>query len=619
MIYIKRVANADVTRQIDLNKESSEVFFRFNPDTENQRFIEFINEDNNDCLSGTIKKTGHTITIVGDIFSFVKANCANGDILVFSTTRDITKYKLHIAKIGTPNFESFDKALQLFGAVNTTINNTTHLLAVSDERNQNSSCLPQIRQQIFYGAPGTGKSYTIKEQTKGMSVIRTTFHPDSDYSTFVGAYKPVMEDVDVKVVPVVVKNGISLDQNNGTYNEKRISYKFVKQAFLKSYLSAWKKYSYACDGSANADDAGKDYWQFLIIEEINRGNCAQIFGDIFQLLDREDNGFSSYPIEADSDLQMEIKNAFEEEYELATNFNVDDAVEDYESNYGETLTNDIINGRVLLLPPNMCIWATMNTSDQSLFPIDSAFKRRWDWTYIPISDERKNWVVRVNGTQYKWWSFLEKINDKIWGATQSEDKKLGYYFCKADKGSEISAEKFVGKVLFYIYNDVFKDYGFTDVIFRDSEDDKELQFHDYFKSNGKPEEEKIETFLKNLEVELATEVVNDENEGTDVPEFSFKVVLDGETIEESEYIETYLAALKKMGMEKVAEIAAGKEYSRYDCPFVSKVQFEAIKEKERFSYVEADGYQVIKGVNKKGMSGFLKLCAERLGHDITIE
>ena len=98
-------------------------------------------------------------------------------------------------------------------------------------------------QQIFYGAPGTGKSNTIKREVdeKELPCIRTTFHPDSDYSTFVGAYKPIMEDIDVKVTPVVVENGISL-QPSGTYKERRIAYKFVKQAFLKAYLGAWKKY-----------------------------------------------------------------------------------------------------------------------------------------------------------------------------------------------------------------------------------------------------------------------------------------------------------------------------------------------------------------------------------------
>ena len=152
------------------------------------------------------------------------------------------------------------------------------------------------------------------------------------------------------------------DEQNNVIEEERITYTFIKQAFLKAYLSAWKKYTQNDESSIDP--------QFLVIEEINRGNCAQIFGDLFQLLDRSDNGFSTYPIEADADLQKEIKKAFseEDEFKLSQDIAVDSAVKNYTSNYGKTLSDDIQNGRILLLPPNLCIWATMNTSDQSLFP-----------------------------------------------------------------------------------------------------------------------------------------------------------------------------------------------------------------------------------------------------------
>lgn len=252
------------------------------------------------------------------------------------------------------------------------------------EQKKEIKCL----QQIYYGAPGTGKSFEVKDTTKRYSTIRTTFHPDSDYSTFVGAYKPVMEET-----PVYGAQGVEVAK------EKRITYSYVKQAFLKAYLGAWQKYA---KGGETAE------LQFLVIEEINRGNCAQIFGDLFQLLDRSDNGFSTYPIEADSDLQNEIKKAFAEggEYAIENGLDVDDAVDGYTSNYGETLSDDIKNGRVLLLPNNLYIWATMNTSDQSLFPIDSAFKRRWDWRYVKIADAGKGWKIKC-GTEYcDWWTFV---------------------------------------------------------------------------------------------------------------------------------------------------------------------------------------------------------------------
>lgn len=253
----------------------------------------------------------------------------------------------------------------------------TDILGACFEKSMRPINLPL--QQIYYGAPGTGKSYEIDKITKKYGAIRTTFHPDSDYSTFVGAYKPMMEEVDVRIVPVAVAEGIKFDTNNGTYKEKRITYKFVKQAFLKAYLSAWKKY-------AEGDESGVAP-QFIVIEEINRGNCAQIFGDLFQLLDRQDNGFSSYPIEADADLQREIAEAFkaEKDYMLTKDLNLQGVVKEYVGNLAE----DIKSGKILLLPNNFYIWATMNTSDQSLFPIDSAFKRRWDWKYVKIANAKK--------------------------------------------------------------------------------------------------------------------------------------------------------------------------------------------------------------------------------------
>lgn len=341
--------------------------------------------------------------------------------------------------------------------------------------NEKKQSIKLALQQIYYGAPGTGKSYEINDLTKPYSTIRTTFHPDSDYSTFVGAYKPVMEET-----AVYGAQGVEVAK------EKRITYTYVKQAFLKAYLGAWQKY-------ANGGDVVEP--QFLVIEEINRGNCAQIFGDLFQLLDRSDNGFSTYPIEADSDLQNEIKEAFDEggEYALENELDVYDAVDGYTSNYGETLSDDIKNGRVLLLPNNFYIWATMNTSDQSLFPIDSAFKRRWDWRYVKITDAGKAWKIKC-GTEYcDWWTFVEEINKKIAKETSSDDKKLGYFFCKAKDGV-ITADKFVSKVLFYLWNDVFKD-GDISLFKVSDEPEAEICFDAFYDSDNKVNIEAIRTFL----------------------------------------------------------------------------------------------------------------------------
>lgn len=343
-------------------------------------------------------------------------------------------------------------------------------------------------QQIYYGAPGTGKSYEIDQITKVYGAIRTTFHPDSDYSSFVGAYKPTMEEVEMQIVPVVVAGGITLDTNKGTYKEKRITYKFVKQAFLKAYLSAWKKY-------AEGDESGIAP-QFLVIEEINRGNCAQIFGDLFQLLDRQDNGFSSYPIEADADLQREIAEAFkaEEDYMLTKELNLQGVVKDYVGNLAE----DIKSGKILLLPSNFYIWATMNTSDQSLFPIDSAFKRRWDWHYVKIADAKKDYKIKCGDEVCDWWTFVQAVNEKIAEETSSDDKKLGYFFCKPqNEGEPIGVERLVGKVLFYLWNDVFKDGNTTDFNVSDNSN-KQPSFDAFYNDDNTINIENVRKFLVNI-------------------------------------------------------------------------------------------------------------------------
>ncbi|MCQ2258429.1 MAG: AAA family ATPase [Bacteroidaceae bacterium] len=352
-------------------------------------------------------------------------------------------------------------------------------------------------QQIYYGAPGTGKSHAINEKTEGESVIRTTFHPDSDYSTFVGAYKPTTKEVPLR--DVTGKVVTELNTETGKVEkviEDRIVYEFVEQAFLQAYIKAWEFIA------ENSDEPKK---QYLVIEEINRGNCAQIFGDLFQLLDRNDCGFSDYPINADKDMKKQLKKAFNGL--VINNANTINA-----SFKGRDVVKEVLNGDILLLPNNLYIWATMNTSDQSLFPIDSAFKRRWEWQYMPIgkgfdeSGREIKWAIEGVTKKYDWWSFLEKINAQIGEATQSEDKKLGFFFCKGTDGV-ISAEKFVGKVIFYLWNDVFKNNGFEGPIFKDV-DGTELSFGKFYKSDSKGnaivQKDKVELFLNNLGVQVAS-------------------------------------------------------------------------------------------------------------------
>ena len=375
-------------------------------------------------------------------------------------------------------------------------------------------------QQIYYGAPGTGKSKAIKDLTFGEDVIRTTFHPDSDYASFVGTYKPITEEVVLRDC-----NGKKvIDEETGkVVKEDRIAYKFIPQAFLEAYVEAWKKLgSKKSEKSDNRihpalldtpdiftkNKASKK--QYLIIEEINRGNCAQIFGDLFQLLDRNEYGFSDYPIIADKDMQKYLEKEFKG-WEITNKDKINQL-------YGEAnMVSLIMKGERLVLPSNLYIWATMNTSDQSLFPIDSAFKRRWDWKYVPLREGRDketnaklNWYINTGDKQYNWWSFISQVNKLIGSLTNSEDKKLGYFFCKAKDG-EIDADLFVSKVIFYLWNDVFKDYGFDDKDFQD-EEGKILSFDRFYEDkNGKTNVDiaNVELFLENLGVE---EYYSDERE-----------------------------------------------------------------------------------------------------------
>ena len=341
--------------------------------------------------------------------------------------------------------------------------------------NQNLRAL----QQIYFGAPGTGKSHEIKDQIKKHKSFRITFHPDTDYSSFVGAYKPT--SVEVPMLTTLGEKAIPVkDMEGNPLTENKIIYTYVKQAFLNAYIEAWKE-----------QEKETPQPVYLVIEEINRGNCAQIFGDIFQLLDRNTNGFSDYAIVPDADLSRHVKKDLEK-LVIANKEAINAIYEECE----EDMVDKVVNGKVLLLPNNLYIWATMNTSDQSLFPIDSAFKRRWDWKYIKIADAHKNWQIKVGTKTYDWWQFVQAINYFVFDATQSEDKNLGYFFAKA-KDSIINAETFVSKVIFYLYTDVFKDYGFSGDIFKGANDD-EMTFQSFYNADGSPCEAQIIRFIENV-------------------------------------------------------------------------------------------------------------------------
>ena len=266
--------------------------------------------------------------------------------------------------------------------------------------------------RIIFGAPGTGKSFQLKqESTDGnhfANIERVTFHPDYSYGQFVGNYKPVSDD------------------------EGRIRYEYVPGPFMRTLVKA-------LESGKNGDSAEKF---LLIVEEINRAKVAAVFGDMFQLLDRTDAGDSVYEIQASEDVRRYLAR------ELGG------TKENYTS---------------IKIPNNMYIWATMNSADQGVFPMDTAFKRRWEFTYLGI-DKNENKItikdlpVKVDSTVGVLWNTLRKsINLMLLKECKvNEDKLLGPFFIsgevfeKAKDDEEAFFDAFNSKVLMYLFEDAGK-------------------------------------------------------------------------------------------------------------------------------------------------------------------
>ena len=362
-----------------------------------------------------------------EILLSVKYNRIYGDRLSEPTVTTDIKFILFFKRIGFMDdaggglsvvnknvISKFRKRLEKLHLTNADTSDGLHNDGIENYGNE------QSEQVIYYGAPGTGKSREVKKQTGELldnverrdlpNVFRTTFHPDTDYASFVGCYKPTMKPT-------------SKEEKTLTGKDEEIVYEFVPQAFTDAYVYAYN------------NPAEQTY---LVIEEINRGNCAQIFGDLFQLLDRK-GGVSEYKIKADKDLAK------------------------YLSDAKDKTGNDILGNKEgikdgkLCLPANLNILATMNTSDQSLFPMDSAFKRRWEWEYVPINygTDIKSGIfeIIIGNKAYPWVDFIEKANKKIFDLTQSEDKQLGNFFIK----HSIDEKEFKSKVMFYLWYEILRD------------------------------------------------------------------------------------------------------------------------------------------------------------------
>lgn len=285
--------------------------------------------------------------------------------------------------------------------------------------------MDNANQIIIYGAPGTGKSFKVdkylKEHNATENEIRVVFHNDYNYSDFVGF-----------ITPSTTKRG------------KQLEYNFVAGPFTLALERALKS---------------PDEKIFLTLEELNRGNTAAIFGDIFQLLDRDENGKSRYPI---------------------TNISIRKYLNDCKDLDNKIFTDLNLGDNEIIIPSNLKIICTMNTADQNVFVIDTAFKRRFKMEYVPINFKKRTAKLdkldklskeNIFNDNNSWSDFAKKVNEIIdeqnnSGFLISEDKKLGQYFVEEKDVS--SRQAFCDKVIYYLKNDVFK---YNDKILNESYDE----------------------------------------------------------------------------------------------------------------------------------------------------
>ncbi|MGF1885752.1 AAA family ATPase [Photobacterium profundum] len=263
--------------------------------------------------------------------------------------------------------------------------------------------------KIFYGAPGTGKSYSISQGRDEKLLIRTVFHPDTQYSDFVGCLKPVMAG-----------DSIAYQFRPGPFTE----------AIIKAVTNPSISYS-------------------LVIEEINRAAAAAVFGEIFQLLDREADGSSTYSIDvSDPDLLS----------------------------YLNEHTNRFFHDGKLKLPSNLSLLATMNSSDQAVMPMDTAFKRRWQFEYLRIDYKKASegmlefMVSETDGKalrSFRWADFAQTINECLSAEHIPEDRLLGHRFISENELRTNPEKTLTGKLFMYLWDDVLR-HGQHTVIFRDS-------------------------------------------------------------------------------------------------------------------------------------------------------
>ncbi len=346
--------------------------------------------------AGVISKDVYSISEV-DEYVEIRNKIKNSDI--YKTEKEKKKDKSPNSGLpsdqGLTNYEFFLKYL-------------------SSILNCKTNIFPQDpRNKIYFGAPGTGKSHKLEEDWVKIfnnnkdaaeeHYERVTFYQDYSYANFVGSYKPTKDD-------------------NG-----EITYEFVPGPFISTYIKAIR----------NAQGNGPYEPYLLLIEEINRAQAAAVFGDMFQLLDRNAERISAYKVNTSVDLKKYLAKELNMEPEVFNNIRI---------------------------PDNMFIWATMNSADQGVFPIDTAFKRRWEFEYLSINNNETEIVDYYfelkNGEKYLWNDLRKAINSKLAELKINEDKMMGAFFLPKwvmgcdDNEAKLKAIK--DKVIMYLFEDAAK-------------------------------------------------------------------------------------------------------------------------------------------------------------------
>lgn len=351
----------------------------------------------------------------------------------FSYDKTSKKYLLGSTEYSEAEFIQYIKS----GMLRTTLENSKKSdfdVVEKDKLSSPKATKPAepYEQIVFYGVPGSGKSYKIdNEKTDGASDYqkqKVVFHPDYTNSDFIGQIIPKMKET-----------------GEGENKKSVIEYSFKPGPFTTILRRALRD---------------KKHQYYLLIEEINRGNAAAIFGDLFQLLDRNDDGWSCSPVNND-DINFYIASEYEfweDKYSDshpygAESVNHPDGTEQFSRNTG------------IMLPPNFSIYATMNTNDQNVFTLDNAFNRRFLSEYISNKEDSKNkahcnqFNLKIGETGIYWGNFRNLINKEIIGSgfINAEDKQLGLFFIKKSRDFDgITAKDFSDKVLKYLWHDVFK-------------------------------------------------------------------------------------------------------------------------------------------------------------------